>query len=78
LPPGRCKKPENDKTAIPSAVAAIDQGFGFQFKMTVMGDAASSVTVLMRNRWPSEEAMYQDLKNPCTAPPTCVTNSGMP
>jgi hypothetical protein len=31
---------------------------GFQFKMTVMGELASSETVATRKRWPSGETMY--------------------
>ena len=35
------------------------QDLGFQFKMTVMGKVeASSVGVLIRNRWPSGDAVY--------------------
>jgi len=33
-------------------------GLGFQFKITVIGELASSETVATRNRWPSEETMY--------------------
>ena len=33
-------------------------GRGFQFKMTVMGAVAPSVTVATKNRWPSEDTMY--------------------
>src|SRR5262249_11769261 len=37
---------------------AICYGFTFQFKMTVIGDVASSMIVFIRNRWPSGETSY--------------------
>lgn len=42
-----------------------------------MGAAASSITVFMRNRWPSGETSYCCLKGADTAPPTRVVNSGV-
>lgn len=40
-----------------------------------MGEVASSMTVFIRNRWPSGETMYCCLFTPCSAPPTRVANS---
>ena len=47
-----------------------------QFRTTVVGEAVSSVTVFIRNRWPSGETMYCCRLSPCTAPPTRVSRSG--
>src|SRR5262249_13857188 len=52
------------------------QGLGFQFKMSVIVDAApSSVSRLTRNRWPSDDTAYCCLLTPGSGPPAMRTGN---
>ena len=45
---------------------------GFQFRIKVIGESASSMTLLIRNRWPSFETRYCCFWAPCTTVPIRV------